>query len=814
MSNANTYKFEKDGWGCFELEIADSKRNFYQPNDLDQIPFTVKGFGQSKLECNQVYFFEWQRIEYSYIIKNPTCFHPPFELRINNRIINKSKERENIHLITGQFSFEDEVGETKIEIRDNANHLILELSAEVFPQKMDYKSDYKAMMGDISAIIQNLAFDSLKDTFRRSKARLKGQSTENEWWNILDVLFEELIINIGVIKRQPKHEIRKTEKVLPIERVKNASKKNIEWFIKNGRYSNFGKQGIQVTPEKYYSHALSSKKYVTYDTYENRFIAWAIKHIIEQLREYKKHIEKDSGSRDFSPLLHLIKMYQSRLQSLVNANPFNEVGNFEKRSHFSTSLTRGPGYREFMHIYLLLTRGLELADNKIFKIEQKNISTLYEYWCFLKLVQILKEQNVSEIDYQDLVKVEANRFRVKLKTGDPSKVTFKKQNTGETTTVYFNREFKTESKKSFTYNQRPDYTIEFKKKGFEKSFWYLFDAKYRFEEKNLENCNTKTEKYDVPQDAIGQLHRYRDAILHTEPIDSTYRGAIKNLGGIILYPYPLSEEQFLDNKFYESIDHVNIGALPFLPSKSGLVTELLNKLINKQLPEEHFERFIEMDNSEYLNQRNTWKEWVTIGVVQKENQIQRLNFIAEKSIYYVPFVNNLNSKIYLSKKLLICKSGTNQAILYDVKYWEILTNIELEKLGTTWNHRSVKYVAFHIKTIKEISTPGKIAPQRFRYSTLEGLTRYLNNPGTEKDCFYLTNPDAARLYQELKNQKVQTNFQIEWAKDENDPSLLKFIFDDFHIYSSDKYQDLHYLYNNEFINLKYLLTMAHKSQKM
>lgn len=801
MSNANTYKFENEGWGSLELEIVESSRNFYQPSDLDRIPFILKGFGQSELDSIPFFFYEWQKIQYSYIIEKNSTFIPPFELRINNRTLNKSRERGNNHLLAGQFSFDDEVGETKIELRDNSNKLIFELSTEVFPQKMDYKSDYKAMMADISAIIQNLAFDSLKATFRKSKARLTGHSTENEWWNILDALFDQLIINLCVIKKQPKHEIRKSEKVLPIEKIRNASKKNIDWLRKNVQYSNSDEKGIRVTSDKHYSHALSSKKYVTYDTYENRFIAWAVKDIIEQLRQYKKHVEVISSSSDYSSLIKRMTMFQSRLQGLLHESPFNEVSDFEKRSHFSTSLTRGAGYRDFMHIYLLLTRGLELADNDIFKIEQKNISTLYEYWCFLKLVQLLKEQNASEIDYQGLIKVRANKFHVELEKGKSSRVTFKKLKTGESTTVYFNREFKREGKKVFTYNQRPDYSIEFKKKGFEKSFWYIFDAKYRFEE----FAERENNLYNVPQDAIGQLHRYRDAILHTEPITSTYRGAIKNLGGIILYPYPLSEKQFENNTFYKSIEQVNIGALPFLPSKSGLVSELLNKLINKTLPEEHFERFIEMDNSEYLNQRNTWKEWITIGVVQKENQTERLKFIADKLIYHIPFVNNLNSKLYLSKQLLICKSGTNDATLFDVKHWEILTDFELEKLGTTWNHRSNKYVAFHLEFKKQITTPDKIAPLKFRYSTLEGLTRYLNNPSLEKECFYLTNPDAARLYQELKKRNI--DFQIKWADNEKDPSLLKFILNDFIIFSSDKYTDLHYECDNDTISLKSLLAM-------
>lgn len=229
------------------------------------------------------------------------------------------------------------------------------------------------------------------------------------------------------------------------------------------------------------------------------------------------------------------------------------------------------------------------------------------------------------------------------------------------------------------------------------------------------------------------------------------------------------------------------------------------------MPEEHFERFIEMDNSEYLKQRNTWKEWVTIGVVQKENQTERLKFITDKLIYHVPFVKNLNSKLYLTKKLLVCKSGTSEATLYDVKNWEILSDNELEKFGTTWNHRTNKYVSFHLDFEKQITTPDKFAPLKFRYATLEGLNRYLQNPDFDKGYFYLTNPDAARLYQELKNQNI--DFQIKWVDNNKDPSLLKFILKDFIIYSSDKYFDLHYELDNETISLKSILELTKQLTK-
>jgi uncharacterized protein len=375
VSNQNKISFENAGWGFLDLQIIDTKRNFFQVKNWDKKLFFVTGFGKD-LNCEPFSLFEWQKFHYEYIIEESNSFYPPFELRINNRKEKVSNKKGQSHLLTGQFSFNDQVGETKIEIRDNANTLIFQLKTEVFPQKMDYNSDYKAMMEDISSIVKNLAYDSLKDIFKKAKARMRGISTEDEWWNILDALFEVLVINLGVIRRSPKHEIKKSNEVLSVNKIKNTSRKSLEWFWKNGHFANSANQGIKVTSKRSFTHALAEKKYVTYDIYENRFVAWAVKKLINQLRDYKKNVIKIAGKKDFSALIKRIQKYQGRLQGFLHEPPFNETSEFEKVTWFSTSLTRGAGYRDFMHIYLLLSRGLELAENDIFKIEPKDISKL------------------------------------------------------------------------------------------------------------------------------------------------------------------------------------------------------------------------------------------------------------------------------------------------------------------------------------------------------------------------------------------------------------------------------------------------------
>ena len=84
---------------------------------------------------------------------------------------------------------------------------------------------------------------------------------------------------------------------------------------------------------------------------------------------------------------------------------------------------------------------------------------------------------------------------------------------------------------------------------------------------------------------------------------------------------------------------------------------------------------------------------------------------------------------------------------------------------------------------------------KFRYSTVEGLNRYLNDPVNEKDCFYLTNPGSARLYEELKRRKVK--FNISWTDDISDPSLISFQIGGEMILSSANYRPLYFKMKEE-----------------
>src|SRR5690606_28302954 len=108
-----------------------------------------------------------------------------------------------------------------------------------------------------------------------------------------------------------------------------------------------------------------------------------------------------------------------------------------------------------------------------------------------------------------------------------------------------------------------------------------------------------------------------------------------------------------------------------------------------------------------------------------------------------------------------------------------------------------------LKKGQQVQTPDYLSPINFRYSTLEGLKRYLSDNQKGEKYFYLTNPDAARLCEELENNDIE--FELKWVEKSNDPSLISFITKDMEILSSDLYPELTFKVKNKFIHIKELI---------
>lgn len=173
---------------------------------------------------------------------------------------------------------------------------------------------------------------------------------------------------------------------------------------------------------------------------------------------------------------------------------------------------------------MLLTCSYDLEEG-IRSLELKDIATLYEIWCFIQVKNlvksILKEKNL-QVNNQS--RIELNKhFTYALPQGQKSKIIFSRMTSDgdsvELAEVIYNpKESKTDNNNetsidhtySFTVPQKPDIVLQLTRHDIETGFklTYLFDAKYRIGQSD-------TNGPDIPpNDAINQMHRYRDALYY------------------------------------------------------------------------------------------------------------------------------------------------------------------------------------------------------------------------------------------------------------------------------------------------------------
>ena len=150
-----------------------------------------------------------------------------------------------------------------------------------------------------------------------------------------------------------------------------------------------------------------------------------------------------------------------------------------------------------------------------------------------------------------------------------------------------------------TTEQRPDIVLNIRKASGEIVLTYLYDAKYRvvndqkldkdFEPEDIAESEQLAGGDYPPTDSINQMHRYRDAIYYSKEHEP-YRSK-EIIGGYILFPGRGEDENILKRYYSASVENVNIGAFPLLPSvdksKEGSILRAhLNSILMEKLDTE------------------------------------------------------------------------------------------------------------------------------------------------------------------------------------------------------------------------------------
>lgn len=634
-------------------------------------------------------FFETQSYELVIEKKQPLpimFYHENINLRGSIKPLGQA-------ILSGILNFQNEVGLTDLELRLNG-HAIFQLQLEIFPSKMDYKQDYQMILNDVNQQIYNLSFDFLRKTYHLTGLKETRNQSLTEFFTILQHVFDQLVQAVERIKSSPNYKLEKEMRVVEAARVKKTGKENIAFLTKRPHLLvPDEKVGfIQANRQSFSpSHALETKRRIQYDTLENRFVRWVLQRVSTKLNQLKTKLLDKNRMQD-PLLLKRLNFMQTQLQRLLRLD-FLNVGEMKQLS-VSLVLQMAPGYREVYRNYLMLMKGLSIQSD-LFRLSMKDLAQLYEYWCFLKIHDLLSRK--YELIKQDIIKVNRTGVFVILDKSQKARMVYRNPSNGEVFTLYYNS--LPRGDRSATLGQKPDNVLTLKKNEAAVEYKYIFDAKYRINP--AYEGTSYYAKYKQPgpeEDDINTMHRYRDAIVYEDGQGQELERSM--FGAYVLFPYH-DEEKFREHRFYKSIELVNVGAFPFLPGSTELMEAFLDEIIMDS-PEKAYERSTRPRGTKNYYQDKMAGKNVLVGSLREPSQLDQS---LELKFYHMPLENITDHKIltqieyialYQSKGKFSSTGETGIHWYGHVADWKVLRRKEITERPARRGSEEKLYVKFTI----------------------------------------------------------------------------------------------------------------------
>lgn len=472
-------------------------------------------------------------------------------------------------ILAGFLNYGNDIGKSEIlidyKVGSELRHF--RLGFDVLSTKLNYHEHWRKIIEDIESEYRMLSLDYMKRTFHGFSPDNNGEKPDIIWWSIFANEQKKFIKAVRSIIDRPRHRLHGVETYLRADKLTRIP---------------VGIENELAEHRKEPAHLYRVEQQVqSNDTQENRFLKYALGQVTSKYALLKSRIESlKEASPEFKAEMREMLDTLKHLQR----NPFfRTVGRFKGLNQESLVLQKATGYSQVYRTWNLLRRSYSLNDG-LYRLQSKDIATLYEIWCFIEVSHIVKELLGTDVDAEHRNRMEMNGlFTWELGKGEHSRILFKKDGVELAELVYNPKHTDKENDRISMENlvvptvpQKPDIVLQLTKNDLQKNMkmTYLFDAKYRIEGR-VNGVDTP------PDDAINQMHRYRDAIYYKEHATSELKKEV--IGGYILFPGDGNKAEVEVSKFYKTIDEVNIGAFPLRPKDKEnreLLVKFIKSLIN------------------------------------------------------------------------------------------------------------------------------------------------------------------------------------------------------------------------------------------
>ena len=465
----------------------------------------------------------------------------------------------------GFLQFDSYVGKSFLDIYKD-NKAIFKIPFEVRSRKLDYITQYATMIGDLSKYSQDLIYESKSPLFQSFELDDVSEKSIYEKFMLLEYLFkdENLPSTIEYLSRNLYSALIDTAEEVPTSFASNINPNSLIDVFSNSEnlYKSRDVDSIWCKKTKgYVPLRINETKYIdNIDVPENRFY----KNFLESTENLIVELLKKAPE---GYILDQLLIYKQTISAYLAQRYFKDISMMDYMPLNSQLLQKKEGYRDILQYYLMFEFGFRFNWDELsneFKGNEKKVYDLYEYWCFFELVEILNQESLNKINFDDIFfkskESSSDNFTIVLKKNQ--NIPFKIDVNGKIIKLdlRYNTKFKTNKKifKSYSLTLKPDYSLIIYIDG--KKYVLHFDAKYRL--------NIKDESF-MDEDVV-KMHAYKDAILDT-------------VGAYVLYPG--KEKQI----FYENNNRrlESVGAFPLNPGENkgneenlrDFIIEMIEKLV-------------------------------------------------------------------------------------------------------------------------------------------------------------------------------------------------------------------------------------------
>lgn len=468
--------------------------------------------------------------------------------------------------LTGNLDTGNDVGRMVLCVRYESGQVSRSCSIAftVLPLKMDLDNDLPAMYRTIDDVFPLWRFSFSSKTESEVSKGSRSGDFPLMWLSVFADLRVKLVKALNIIVQAPHNSLVKVHRHRRAEECDGLISQRQSEKIRN-----------DLLAGRVDRRYLVEAKRLSVDTPENRFVKMVVQRSVRRLEDFRKRIVDSMRINEQLPVSKLfineLTDWIVPLKKMLNTSFFGEIGRFDGTGSESLVLQGRVGYRTIYQIWSELKFYLE-AFRKCHTISMKSVSEIYEIWCFLTISKILQNDLGFKLQERQRCALELNKFQeYQLRDGMAGAFSFARESDGVLVRLCHEPVFRSSTReiRSYIVSQKPDIMLEItfpQIDGKKRKFIWLFDAKYRI----MDSGESFAEDL-VPDDAINQMHRYRDALIHLsgrDPEVELVRKSRPVFGAFVLYP-GFFDQQNQINPYSEAIKEVGIGAFALLPTPAN-----------------------------------------------------------------------------------------------------------------------------------------------------------------------------------------------------------------------------------------------------